>query len=49
MPFKVRDMEGNDITDRQEWYMNPKGELFYLTNDVDSPLAEADECWIEML
>lgn len=45
MEFKVYDMDGNDVTDKENWFINTKGELFYLTNDIDCPLMPADNYW----
>lgn len=47
MRFKVYDKDYIDVTDKYDWYVDKHGTLFYLTNDVDSPLAEADGYWYE--
>lgn len=45
--FHVYDRDGNDITDTRKWLIDAEGMLFYLTDDIDSPLMEADEdYWI---
>lgn len=46
MGFKVYDVEGNDVTDERQWFMDTEGNLYYLTDDIDSPLMEEKECWI---
>lgn len=45
MAFRVYDGEGNDVTDDRQWFINSDGQLFYLTDDIDSPLIEANDYW----
>lgn len=48
MGFKVYNLDGEDVTQDRQWYIDPDGVLYYLTSDVDSPLIDAgDEFWIE--
>ena len=43
MNFKVYEtVTGNDVTQEKEWYVDADGYLYYMTNDVDSPLYVAD-------
>lgn len=43
MFFKVFDKVGNDVTEQQEWYIDVYGTLYFMTNDIDSPLQEAED------
>lgn len=45
MEFKVYDSEGNDVTETRQWFIDTKGNLYYLTDDAGSPLMETDEYW----
>ena len=47
--FKVYDCDGNDVSNEHEWYIDREGNLYYMTSDIDCPLASADDYWIEML
>lgn len=40
--FRVYDAANNDITNQEEWYIDVNGNLFFMTNDIDSPLMEAE-------
>ena len=40
--FEVFDREGNDVTNQEEWYIDVNGDLFFMTNDIDSPLMDAE-------
>ena len=42
MIFKVCDANGKDITEQEEWYIDIYGTLFFMTNDIDSPLQDAE-------
>lgn len=46
MGFKVYDTDGNDVTNKRQWFMDTEGNLYYLTGDTDSPLMEETEYWI---
>ena len=41
MIFKVFNANGEDITEQEEWYIDIYGTLFFMTNDIDSPLQDA--------
>lgn len=43
MIFKVFDANGKDITEQEEWYIDVYGTLFFMTNDIDSPLQDASD------
>ena len=47
--FVVFDRDGNDITDKNEWYIDIDGNLFFMTNDIDMPLFDADGCTYEVI
>ena len=39
MKFKVYELvTDKDVTDKQEWYIDTEGTLYYITNDIDAPL-----------
>ena len=40
--FEVFDQKGNNVTMQEEWYIDVNGNLFFMTNDIDSPLMEAE-------
>ena len=40
--FKVFDKNGKDVTNQEEWYIDIHGDLFFMTDDVDSPLMDAE-------
>lgn len=40
--FSVFDKNGKDITAQEEWYLDVTGALYFMTNDIDSPLMEAE-------
>ena len=42
MIFKVFDANGKDITEQEEWYIDIYGTLYFMTNDIDSPLQDAE-------
>jgi hypothetical protein len=38
-----------DVTNEQEWYIDTTGDLFYMTNDIDSPLyMPSDEYYYKL-
>lgn len=39
----VFDNNGNDVTDKNEWYIDIDGNLYFMTNDIDMPLQDADD------
>ena len=41
--FRVSDKEGNDVTDKNDWYIGIDGILYFETTDIDCPLMEAEE------
>ena len=41
--FEVFDKNGVNVTEEQEWYIDPHGCLYFMTNDIDSPLQEAED------
>ncbi len=41
--FKVYDSNGKDITEQEEWYIDIYGTLYFMTNDIDSPLQDAGD------
>lgn len=41
--FTVFDKDGNDVTDEKGWYIDSYGNLFFITDDVDMPLHDADD------
>ena len=44
MKFRVYEFTTNkEVTDEQEWYIDIVGRLFYMTDDINCPLYEADE------
>ena len=47
--FRVYDKEGNDVTDKNDWYIDVNGYLYFETNDIDSPLMEADDYMYEIV
>lgn len=50
MPFRVRGIEGENVTAERKWLIDTEGRLQYLTGDAAHPLAEAGEgYWVEML
>ena len=40
--FEVFDKNGVNVTEEQEWYIDPQGCLYFMTNDIDSPLLDAE-------
>lgn len=40
--FKVYDKNGKDVTQQEEWFIDVNGDLFFMTNDIDSPLQDAE-------
>ena len=43
MKFRVYEFTTNkEVTDEQEWYIDIVGRLFYMTDDINCPLYEAD-------
>jgi hypothetical protein len=43
MEIKVFDKDGNDVTNERDWYIDVNGVLYMRTNDIDSPLYEAND------
>lgn len=44
MKFKVYELATDkDVTDKNEWYIDTEGTLYFITDDIDSPLYEAGE------
>lgn len=41
--FKVYDKNGNDVTNTKDWFIDNYGLLQYMTHNIDSITAEADE------
>ena len=41
--FRVYDKDGNDVTDKNDWYIGIDGILYFETTDIDCPLMEAEE------
>lgn len=41
--IKVFDKDGNDVTNERDWYIDTNGILYMQTNDIDSPLYEAND------
>lgn len=42
--FRVFNIQtGEDVTDQFDWYIDRYGDLYFETNDVDTPLALGDE------
>ena len=39
----VFDKDGINVTDINEWYIDVDGNLFFMTNDIDMPLQDADD------
>ena len=38
----VFDKNGNDVTDKNKWYIDANDNLYFITNDVDKPFQYAD-------
>lgn len=43
LKFRVIDKDDNDITHKHEWYIDANGDLYIMTDDVNSPLADASD------
>lgn len=41
--YKGEFATNKEVTDEQEWYIDILGRLFYMTDDINCPLYEADE------
>ena len=42
MKFKVYEVvTDQDVTDSQEWYIDTEGNLYFMTDDINSPLYMA--------
>lgn len=42
MKFKVYELTTDkDVTEENEWYIDADGNLYFMTNDIDSPLYMA--------
>lgn len=44
--FIVKDIEGNDVTETRKWLISSNGKLYYLTDDIDMPLVDADNDYV---
>lgn len=42
MKYIVKDNNGKDVTTESSWYIDPDGNLYFETDDVDCPLMDAD-------
>ena len=39
MKFRVYELgTDRDVTDKEDWYIDTEGDLFFMTGDIDSPL-----------
>ena len=47
--FRVSDKEGHDVTDKNDWYIDVDGNLYFETNDIDCPLMDADDYRYEIV
>lgn len=41
--FKVYDKNGNDVTDKNDWYIGVDGILYFEVENIDCPLMDAEE------
>ena len=41
--FRVFNGNGIDVTDLYDWYIDKNGDLYYLTDDIDSPLYSPED------
>lgn len=42
MKFRVYEVvTDKDVTDSQEWYIDIEGDLYFMTDDIDTPLSMA--------
>ena len=47
--FKVYDSNGKDVTTEREWYIDVQGDLYFVIEDIDSPLMEAEGFTYEVI
>lgn len=40
--FNVFDSDGNDVTHENTWFIDSAGNLFYLIEDIDNPVCDAE-------
>lgn len=43
LKFRVFDKVGNDVTDKNGWYIDNEGYLYFITDDIDMPLFPVDD------
>lgn len=43
MKFRVLDNTGKDVTNTKSWYVSPDGDLYFVTDEIDSPLKLAED------
>lgn len=43
LKFRVFDQDNNDITNKYEWYIDSDGNLGFMTDDINCPIADADD------
>lgn len=49
MRYIVKDSNGKDVTTESSWYIDPDGNLYFETDDVDCPLMDADGYSYELI
>ena len=47
--FKVYDKYRNDVTDKNDWYIDINGNLYFEVEDIDCPLMDAEEYSYEII
>lgn len=47
--FKVLNKSGEDVTDTRDWYVDQNGDLYFETNDIDSPLYFTEDFTYEIV
>lgn len=47
--FKVFNKSGEDVTDTRDWYIDQNGDLYFETNDIDSPLYFIEDFTYEIV
>ena len=43
LKFTVFDKDGKDVTNKNDWYVDNQGFLYFMTNDIDMPLMDASD------
>lgn len=43
LKFRVFDQDDNDITSKYGWYIDPDGNLGFMTDEINCPIADADD------